>query len=194
MTRSMHSLGVAAAALSLAACGGADEAGQPGAAQSGDAKDAAGGQTIAAGLDQKGRFFAAAKAAGLDATLGGPGPYTVLVADDAAFAKLPAGTADNWLKPESRAQLTGVLTNHILPGTILAEDIAKAIDNGNGKAVLATMGGGTLTATKEGDTIVLTDGAGTKATVTKADGKHSNGVVHTIDTVLVPNTAGETQG
>ena len=127
------------------------------AAQTGDAKDAAGGQTIAAGIDQNSRFFAAAKAAGLDATLGGPGPYTVLVADDAAFGKLPAGTADNWLKPESRAQLTGVLTNHILPGTILAEDIGKAIDNGKGKAVLATMGGGTLTATREGGNIVLTD-------------------------------------
>ena len=186
MTRSMLPLGVAAAALALAGCGGADEASQPGAAQSSDAKDAEGGQTIAAGLDQKSRFFAAAKAAGLDATLGGPGPYTVLVADDGAFGKLPAGTADNWLKPESRAQLTGVLTNHILPGTILAEDIGKAIDNGKGKAVLATMGGGTLTATREGGKVVLTDAAGTKATVTKADQKHSNGVVHHIDTLLVP--------
>ena len=186
MTRSVLCLGLAAAALAVSGCSDKDDAGQPGAAQSGEAKDAAGGKTIAAGLNQQSRFFAAAKAAGLDATLGGPGPYTVLVADDAAFGKLPAGTADNWLKPESRAQLTGVLTNHILPGTVLAEDIGKAIDNGKGKAVLATMGGGTLTATKEGDKIVLTDGAGTKATVTKADGKHSNGVVHTIDTVLVP--------
>ena len=186
MTRSVISLGVAAAALALAGCGGADEAGQPGAGPSAETKDSAGGQTIAAGLDQKARFFAAAKAAGLDATLGGPGPYTVLVADDAAFGKLPAGTADNWLKPESRAQLTGVLTNHILPGTILAGDIGKAIDNGKGKALLATMGGGTLTATREGGNIVLTDGAGTKATVTKADQQQSNGVVHHIDTLLVP--------
>jgi uncharacterized surface protein with fasciclin (FAS1) repeats len=192
MTRTMLSLGLAAAALAVAGCGGNDNAGQPGAAQSGDAKDAAGGQTIAAGINQQSRFFAAAKAAGLDATLGGPGPYTVLVADDGAFGKLPAGTADNWLKPESRAQLTGVLTNHILPGTILAQDIGKAIDNGKGKAVLATMGGGTLTATKEGGKIVLTDGAGTKATVTKADEQHSNGVVHHIDTVLVP--AARTEG
>jgi len=186
MTRTMLSLGLAAAALTIAGCGDKDSAGQPGSAQSGEAKDAAGGETIAAGIDSNSRFFAAAKAAGLDATLGGPGPYTVLVADDAAFAKLPAGTADNWLKPESRAQLTGVLTHHILPGTILAEDIGKAIDTGKGKALLATMGGGTLTATKEGGNIVLTDSAGTKATVTKADEKHSNGVVHHIDTVLVP--------
>ena len=185
MTRTALSLGLAAAALAIAGCGKGDEAGQSG-APTGDAAEAAGGQTISAGLDQKGRFFAAAKAAGLDATLGGPGPYTVLVADDAAFAKLPAGTADNWLKPESRAQLTGVLTNHILPGTILAEDIGKAIDNGKGKAMLVTMGGGTLTATREGGKIVLTDAGGTKATVTKPDHKHSNGVVHRIDTLLVP--------
>ena len=187
MTRTALSLGLAAAALSLTACGGGgDNAGQSGGAQSGEAKGAEGGQTIAAGINQQSRFFAAAKAAGLDATLGGPGPYTVLVADDAAFGKLPAGTADNWMKPESRAQLTGVLTNHILPGTILAEDIGKAIETGKGKAVLLTMGGGTLTATREGGNIVLTDAAGTKATLTKADEKHSNGVVHHIDTVLVP--------
>jgi len=186
MTRTVLSLGVAAAALAIAGCGDRDNAGQSGGGPSGEAKGAEGGQTIAAGINQQSRFFAAAKAAGLDATLGGPGPYTVLVADDAAFGKLPAGTADNWMKPESRAQLTGVLTNHILPGTILAEDIGKAIDNGKGKAVLATMGGGTLTATREGGNIVLTDAAGTKATVTKADEKHSNGVVHHIDTLLVP--------
>ena len=185
MTRTVLSLGLAAAALAIAGCGGGDNGGQAG-GQSGEAKEAAGGETIAAGLNQQSRFFAAAKAAGLDATLGGPGPYTVLVADDAAFGKLPAGTADNWMKPESRAQLTGVLTNHILPGTILAEDIGKAIDNGKGKAMLLTMGGGTLTATREGGKIVLTDAAGTKATVTKADEKHSNGVVHHIDTLLVP--------
>ena len=110
------------------------------------------------------------------------------------FGKLPSGTADTWMKPESRAQLTGVLTNHILPGTILAEDIGKAIDTGKGKAVLLTMGGGTLTATREGGNIVLTDAAGTKATVTKADAKHSNGVVHHIDTVLVPRPTGSAEG
>jgi uncharacterized surface protein with fasciclin (FAS1) repeats len=184
LIRTALTLGLAAAALAVSGCGDNDRAAGPGNAEAG--KEAAGESTIAAGLDQKSRFFAAAKAAGLDVTLGGPGPYTVLVADDAAFAKLPAGTADNWLKPESRAQLTGVLTNHILPGTILAEDIGKAIDTGKGKAVLMSVGGGTLTATREGGKIVLTDSAGTKATVTKADQKHSNGVVHHIDTVLVP--------
>ena len=100
---------------------------------------------------------------------------------------MPAGALDALLKPESRAQLTGVLTYHILPGTILAADIAKAIDNGKGKAVLATMGGATLTATKDGDKIVLADAAGTKAIVTGADDRRSNGVVHRIDSVLMPS-------
>jgi uncharacterized surface protein with fasciclin (FAS1) repeats len=189
MTRTALTLGMAAAALTLTACDKGNKANQPGSAQSSEAKKAAGEKTIAAGLDQNSRFFAAAKSAGLDATLAGPGPYTVLVPDDAAFAKLPKATTDSWAKPESRAQLTGVLTYHILPGTVLVDDIGKAIDNGKGKAVLATMGGGTLTATRDGDKIVLTDGAGTKATVTQPDEKFSNGVVQRIDSVQMPGKA-----
>src|SRR4051794_15537064 len=88
----------------------------------------AGDKTIAASLDQNSKFAGLAKAAGLDLTLQGPGPYTVFVPDDAAFAKLPAGTTDNWAKPEGRPQLTRTLTYAILPGTVLAADIAKAID------------------------------------------------------------------
>jgi uncharacterized surface protein with fasciclin (FAS1) repeats len=110
----------------------------------------------------------------------------VIVPDDAAFAKLPQGEFDNWLKPESRSELTRVMTYHILPGTVLAADIGKAIDDGKGKAVLATMGGGTLTATREGDKIVLTDGGGHKATLAQTDETLANGVVHRIDTVLIP--------
>jgi uncharacterized surface protein with fasciclin (FAS1) repeats len=159
------------------------------AAKGTEAVKQAGDKTIAAGLNHDSRFFTLAKAAGLDVTLEGPGPYTVLVADDAAFAKLPAGTVDGWTKPEGRAELTRMLTYHILPGTVLAEDIGKAIDNGKGKAPLATMGGGTLTATKEGDKIVLTDAAGSKATITKADQTMANGVVHYTDAVLMPDKA-----
>jgi len=154
-----------------------------------NAVEAAGDKTLAEGIDADGRFAAALKAAGLDATLAGPGPYTVLAPADAAFDKLPAGTLDTLMKPESRAQLTQLLTYHILPGTILAADIGKAIDNGGGKATLATMGGGTLTATKEGNAIVLSDGAGGKATVTEADDKRSNGVLHHVDAVLTPAQA-----
>jgi uncharacterized surface protein with fasciclin (FAS1) repeats len=176
-------LGLAAALLAAGGCNNkaAENRTQ---AQTPEAQKAAGNKTIAAGLAQNGRFMAAAKAAGLDQTLAGAGPYTVLVPDDAAFDKAPAGTFD--AKPENRAQLTGVLTNLILPGTVLAADIDKAIDKGKGKAPLATMGGTTLTATKEGGKIVLTDAKGGKATVTKADENYTNGVVHHIDAVLMP--------
>ena len=153
-------------------------------AQTDKAAKAAGDKTIASGIAANGKFMAAAKAAGLDQTLAGPGPYTVFVPDDAAFDGAPAGTFD--AKPDNRAQITGVLTNLILPGTVMAADIEKAIDNGKGKATLATMGGGTLTATKDGDKLVLADAAGHKATVTKADENFSNGVVHHVNAVLMP--------
>ena len=153
-------------------------------AQTPEAQKAAGTKTIAAGMAQGGKFITAAKGAGLDQTLAGAGPYTVLVPDDAAFDKAPAGTFD--AKPENRAQLTSVITNLILPGTVLAADIDKAIDRGKGKTVLPTFGGGTLTATKEGGKTVLTDAKGDKATITKADEQYSNGVVHHIDVVLMP--------
>jgi uncharacterized surface protein with fasciclin (FAS1) repeats len=184
-------LGVGAAALlALGACnnkaGDGNEAAPK--AQSDEAKKAAGTKTIAAGLIPASRFMASAKAAGLDQTLAGPGPYTVFVPDDAAFNSAPAGTFD--VKPENRAQVTGVLTNLILPGTVMAADIDKAIDKGKGKAVLATMGGSTLTATKDGGKVVLTDAAGHKATVTQADEQFSNGVVHRVDALLMPSKAG----
>src|SRR5439155_21574872 len=103
-------------------------------AQTEKAEKVAGTKTIAAGLAQNTRFMAAAKAAGIDQTLAGPGPYTVLVPDDAAFNSAPAGTFD--LTPQNRAQLTGVLHNLILPGTVLAADIDKLIDKDKGKGVL----------------------------------------------------------
>jgi uncharacterized surface protein with fasciclin (FAS1) repeats len=183
-------LGFAATALALAACN-QENSGNGAApnAQTPEAQKAAGGKTIAQGLTGNGQFMAAAKAAGLDQTLAGAGPYTVLVPSDQAFTAAPAGTFD--AKPENRAQLTGVLTNLILPGTVLAADIDKAIDAAKGKATLATMGGGTVTATKEGGKIVLTDAAGHKATVTQADQQFSNGVVHQIDGVLMPSKQSE---
>jgi len=177
--------GVAVAAcFAVTACnnqGGADK-NEP--AQTRAAQKAAGGKTIAAGLDANSKFMAAAKTAGLDQTLGGPGPYTVFEPTDAAIGAAPAGTFD--AKPDNRGQLTGLITNLILPGTVMSADIGKAIDAGKGKAVLATMGGSTLTATKDGDKIVLTDSSGHKATVTQADDQFSNGVVHHVDAVLMP--------
>ena len=179
------SLGLGAAALlALGACQQSDKQNGVPSAQTKKAETMAGTKTIAAGIAPDSRFMTVAKAAGLDQTLAGPGPYTVFVPDDSAFTAAPAGTFD--VKPQNRAQLTGVLTNLILPGTVMVADIDKAIDNGKGKAVLATMGGGTLTATKDGGKTVLTDAAGHKATITQGDEAFSNGVVHHVDAVLMP--------
>ena len=187
MTRNTLGIALAMGLIAVSGCNQNDQA--AGAKEGTEAGKEAGDKTIAASLDQKGRFFTLAKTAGLDATLAGPGPYTVFVADDAAFEKLPAGTVEAWSKPEARPELTRTLSYQILPGTVLVEDIAKAIDQGKGKAQLATMGGGTLTATKEGDKIVLTDSAGGKATIAKGDETLANGVIHRVDAVLMPGTA-----
>jgi uncharacterized surface protein with fasciclin (FAS1) repeats len=109
----------------------------------------------------------------------------VFVPTDDAIAKAPAGTFDT--APGNRARLTGIITNLILPGTVLVADIDKAIDAGKGKAPLATMGGGTLTATKEGGNTVVTDSSGNKATIAKGDEQFSNGVVHEVDSLLMPS-------
>lgn len=184
---------IGAAAIGLSACNNSEggNGATPEGAQTGEAKKAAGDKTIASGIDQNGKFFQAAKAAGLDATLAGPGPYTVLIPDDAAFAKLPAETSQNLTRPEARAQVTTLVTYHILPGTVLVEDIRKTIDNADGKAVMMTVGGNTFTATRDGDKIVLTDGNGGKATITQADQQFTNGVVHHIDAVLTPESKAE---
>jgi uncharacterized surface protein with fasciclin (FAS1) repeats len=190
MKTQVLALGLATTAM-LAASGCDKMAGDSNNVQSAQtprAQKAAGTKTIAAGIAANGKFMAAAKAAGLDQTLAGPGPYTVFVPDDGAFDIAPAGTFDT--TPANRAQLTGVLTNLILPGTVLVADIDKAIDNGKGKAVFATMGGGTLTATKDGGKTVLTDSAGHKAMISGGDEQYSNGVVHHIDAVLMPSKKG----
>ena len=179
-------LGLAAALLASTACNKHEgNTKDPEAAQTPKAQKAAGTKTIAAGLAPTSRFMTIAKAAGLDQTLAGPGPYTVFIPDDAAFGSAPAGTFD--ISPKNRPQLTAVVTNLVLPGTVLVGDIGKAIDNGKGKAILATMGGGTLTATKDGGKTVLTDASGHKATITQGDEQYTNGVVHHIDAVLMPS-------
>jgi uncharacterized surface protein with fasciclin (FAS1) repeats len=186
-----HALALTVAAtalLSLSACNNKNDnaaGNSPTTVQSPQAEKAAGDKTIAAGLPADGKFMAAAKAAGLDQTLAGPGPYTVFVPTDEAIAAAPEGTFD--ISPGNRAQLTGIITNMILPGTVLVADIDKAIEANKGKAPLATMGGGTLTATKEGGKTVITDSAGHKATITGGDQQFSNGVVHQVTAVLMPS-------
>lgn len=132
-------------------------------------------------------LVAAVKAAGLVDTLESAGPFTVFAPTDAAFAKLPAGTVDNLVKPENKATLTKILTYHVVAGRISAKDIADGIKAGGGKFEMTTVEGGKLTASMKGGKVMLTDEKGGMATVTTANVFQSNGVIHVIDTVLMPN-------
>jgi len=132
-------------------------------------------------------LVAAVKAAGLVETLKSAGPFTVFAPTNEAFDKLPAGTVETVLKPENKAMLTKILTYHVVAGKMDAKTIAKAIKAGNGKAELTTVSGGKLWAAMEGDKLILTDEKGGMATVTIANVMQKNGVIHVIDTVLMPN-------
>lgn len=132
-------------------------------------------------------LVAAVKAAGLVDTLKGAGPFTVFAPTNAAFSALPAGTVDTLLKPENKALLTKVLTYHVVAGNYDAKSIVKLIKKGKGTATLTTVAGGKLTAKLDGKSVVLTDEKGGMSKVTVADLKTSNGVIHVIDTVVLPN-------
>jgi uncharacterized surface protein with fasciclin (FAS1) repeats len=132
-------------------------------------------------------LVAAVKAAGLVKTLQGPGPFTVFAPTNEAFAKLPDGAVDMLLKPENKAKLAAVLTYHVVPGKVSAKDLGAAIMKGGGTAELTTVQGGKLTAEMAGDKVILVDEKGGKSTVTIADVFQSNGVIHVVDTVLMPN-------
>ena len=131
-------------------------------------------------------LVAAVKAAGLVDTLKGPGPFTVFAPTNAAFDALPKGTVDTLLKPEKKADLTQVLTYHVVPGKLDAAALKAQIQAGGGKAELKTVQGETLTATEKQGGIALTDSKGNTAMVTTADVMQSNGVIHVIDKVLMP--------
>lgn len=131
-------------------------------------------------------LVAAVKAAGLVDTLSGPGPFTVFAPTNAAFAKLPAGTVESLVKPEMKATLQKVLTYHVVAGRVTAADISKAIQAGGGKATFKTVAGGTLTASMMGSRLTLTDEKGGMSHVTIGDVMQSNGVIHVVDTVLMP--------
>lgn len=132
-------------------------------------------------------LVAAVKAAGLVDTLEGTGPFTVFAPTNEAFNKLPAGTVDTLLKPENKATLTKVLTYHVVAGKLSAADLRKKIKEGNGTAELTTVEGGKLWATLHDGDILLKDEKGGAALVTIPNVFQSNGVIHVIDTVVMPN-------
>ena len=131
-------------------------------------------------------LVAAVKAADLVPTLKSAGPFTVFAPTNAAFSALPAGTVDTLLKPENKPQLTKVLTYHVVAGKMDSAALMKAIDAGGGKATLTAVSGGTLTATRSGSAIMLSDESGGMAHVTIPDVVQSNGVIHVVDKVLLP--------
>ena len=132
-------------------------------------------------------LVAAVKAAGLVDTLSGPGPFMVFAPTNEAFAKLPAGTVDTLLKPENKAQLVKILTSHVVGKAVMANEIGKMVDDDKGAHPVKTLSGATLIVKKSKDgKITLTDESGGTATVTIADVKQSNGVIHVIDAVLLP--------
>lgn len=141
---------------------------------------------VVAGSKDHTTLVAAIKAADLVATLQSKGPFTVFAPTNSAFDKLPAGTVDNLLKPENKAMLASILTYHVVAGNLNANAILAAIKAGKGKAVLTTVNGAKLTASLKGKNVILTDAKGDVANVTATDLKASNGVVHVIDTVIMP--------
>ena len=131
-------------------------------------------------------LVAAVKAAGLVETLEGPGPFTVFAPTNEAFKKLPAGTVDNLLKPENKAQLQAVLTYHVIPGALTAKDLKEQIKAGGGKAMIKTVQGEPLTFEDKGKTIDVIDSKGDVGKVTIPNVIQSNGVIHVINTVMLP--------
>jgi uncharacterized surface protein with fasciclin (FAS1) repeats len=131
-------------------------------------------------------LVAAIKSAGLVETLSGPGPFTVFAPTNDAFAKLPKASVETLMKPESKAALAKLLTYHVVAGKMSAADLLKAIKDGKGKATLKTVQGETLTAQEKGGAIELVDAKGGMSRVTIADVNQSNGVIHVVDTVLMP--------
>jgi uncharacterized surface protein with fasciclin (FAS1) repeats len=187
---------VSAAALSLAACGDtntteadtadtampADETvpAEPMAATAGNIV------AVAQGAPTFSTLVSAVTAADLGGTLSGTGPFTVFAPTNAAFEKIPQATRDTLMAPAGKEDLSGILTYHVVAGRVTAADLTKLITDGGGTATVTTVNGGTLTARLSGSNVVLTDGKGGTSTVTATDTEASNGVIHTIDTVLMP--------
>jgi uncharacterized surface protein with fasciclin (FAS1) repeats len=127
------------------------------------------------------------KAAGLVDTLMSAGPFTVFAPTNKAFEKLPAGTVETLVKPENKSTLTGILTYHVVPGRLTTADLLEMVKEHDGMATLKTVAGGTLTVKKKGSKLELVDAKGDMSTITIANVIQSNGVIHVVDTVLLPN-------
>ncbi|HEU0213394.1 MAG TPA: fasciclin domain-containing protein [Jiangellaceae bacterium] len=178
----------AASVLLLAACGGDDEttssASSPATTEAmPEAEDSntASSQTITelvAGNPEFSTLLAAVEAAGLAETLSGDGPFTVFAPTDAAFAELPAGTLDTLLQPENQDQLTSILTYHVVPAEVMAADVEAG--------EVPTVNSAPFTVALDGEAVAITDGQGNQANVIETDIDASNGVVHVIDSVLLP--------
>lgn len=141
---------------------------------------------VAVGSKDHTTLVAAVIAAGLVETLQGEGKFTVFAPVNSAFEKLPAGTVETLLKPENKAALSKILTYHVIAGNLDAATVVKAIEAGKGKATVKTVSGGALTASLKDGKVILTDENGGVATVVATDLKSGNGVVHVIDSVVLP--------
>jgi uncharacterized surface protein with fasciclin (FAS1) repeats len=184
LTRSLHIALVASSAALLPITGHAEKPAMVGGAAMSPTKDIIANASQSA--DHK-TLVAAIKAAGLVETLQGTGPFTVFAPTDQAFAKLPAGTVDNLLLPENKATLAGILTYHVVSGKLGAKEVAAAIKAGNGTATLKTVNGESISAMLgKMNEVLIKDAKGNVAKVTAADAMQSNGVIHVIDTVLMP--------
>ena len=141
---------------------------------------------VAVGNPDFSTLVAAVKAAGLVETLSGTGPFTVFAPTNAAFAKLPAGTVDGLLKPENVEKLKGLLTYHVVSGKFDAAAVIKAVEDGKGKFTVTTVQGGKIDLSVKDGKVILTDANGKTATVAAADVAASNGIIHGIDSVVMP--------
>lgn len=142
---------------------------------------------VASGNENFSTLVAAVTAADLATTLSGDGPFTVFAPTNDAFAKLPAGTVETLLKPENVEKLKSILTYHVISGKFDAATVIDAIKTNNNKYTVTTVQGAKIDLSLDGDKVILTDATGAKSTVIMADVAASNGVIHAIDTVVMPS-------
>jgi uncharacterized surface protein with fasciclin (FAS1) repeats len=188
-------LALSLAVAALAGCQATEQAGENAAANgqgdssTGGNAQGASGRSIADSAGQSGdlsQFSQALQSAGLTETLRGAGPYTVFAPVNAAFDAVPQEARTRLMAPEGRERLTELLTFHIVPGVVTAQDLNSAMQRGQGRATITTVSGANLTVSRDGDALVVTDPSGARARVVQADRIQSNGVLHHVDAVLMP--------